>query len=99
MFEMFDSNDRDIQLGITVKLPDQDFLGMLYSNAKDKDKFMDELTDFVFRVINKKVVKSESKLKRHRKRNFCLKNDGLKLVDRELAAIFVSGKYNSFFIY
>lgn len=57
MFEMFDSNDRDIQLGITVKLPDQDFLGMLYSNAKDKDKFMDELTDFVFRVINKKVVK------------------------------------------
>jgi len=57
MFEMFDSNDRDIQLGITVKLPDQDFLAMLHSNAKDKDKFMDELTEYVFRVINKKVVK------------------------------------------
>ena len=57
MFEMFDSNDRDIQLGITVKLPDQNFLSMLHSNAKDKDKFMDELTEYVFRVINKKVVK------------------------------------------
>jgi len=30
---------------------------MLHSNAKDKDKFMDELTEYVFRVINKKVVK------------------------------------------
>jgi hypothetical protein len=57
MFEMFDSSDRDIQLGVTVKLPDQDFLAMLHSNAKDKDKFMDELTEYVFRVINKKVVK------------------------------------------
>ena len=32
-------------------------LAMLYSNAKDKNKFMDELTDYVFRVINKTVVK------------------------------------------
>lgn len=57
MFDMFDSVDREIQLGITVKLPDQNFLSMLHSNAKDKDKFMDELTDYVFKVINKTVVK------------------------------------------
>jgi len=57
MFEMFDSTDRDIQLNVTVKLPDQNFLAMLHSNAKDKDRFMDELTDYMFRVINKKVVK------------------------------------------
>jgi hypothetical protein len=57
MFDMFDSTDREISLGITVKLPDQNFLAMLHSNAKDKNKFMDELTDYVFKVINKKVVK------------------------------------------
>jgi len=57
MFEMFDSTDRDIQLSVTVKLPDQNFLTMLHSNAKDKDRFMDELTEYVIRVINKKVVK------------------------------------------
>jgi len=57
MFEMFDSEDREISLGVSVKLPDQNFLAMLYSNAKDKNKFMDELTDYVFRVINKTVVK------------------------------------------
>lgn len=57
MFEMFDSVEREINLGVNVKMPDQNFLAMLYSNAKDKDKFMDELTDYVFNVINKKVVK------------------------------------------
>lgn len=57
MFEMFDSVEREINLGVNVKMPDQNFLAMLYSNAKDKDKFMNELTDYVFNVINKKVVK------------------------------------------
>lgn len=57
MFEMFDSVDREINLAVMVKMPDQNFLSMLYANAKDKDKFMNELTDYVFNVINKKVVK------------------------------------------
>jgi hypothetical protein len=58
MFEMFNSEERNIDLQVTISLPDQDFLKMMYSNAKDKDKFLGELSDYVFRAINKTVVQS-----------------------------------------
>jgi hypothetical protein len=58
MFEMFNSEERSIDLQITINLPEQDFLKMMYSNAKDKDKFLSELSDYVFRAINKTVVQS-----------------------------------------
>ena len=58
MFDMFNSEEREINLAILVSLPDQDLLRMMYSNAKDKDKFLSELSDYVFRVINKTVVQS-----------------------------------------
>ena len=58
MFEMFNSEERSIDLQVTISLPDQDFLKMMYSNAKDKDKFLGELSDYVFRAINKTVVQS-----------------------------------------
>lgn len=56
MFDLFESEDREIALNLSIGLPDQDFLKMMYSNAKDKNKFLGELSDYVFRVINKKVV-------------------------------------------
>lgn len=58
MFEMFNSEERSIDLQISISLPEQDFLRMMYSNAKDKDKFLSELSDYVFRAINKTVVQS-----------------------------------------
>jgi hypothetical protein len=58
MFEMFNSEERNIDLQISINLPEQDFLRMMYSNAKDKDKFLSELSDYVFRAINKTVVQS-----------------------------------------
>jgi hypothetical protein len=58
MFEMFNSEERIIDLQISINLPEQDFLRMMYSNAKDKNKFLDELSDYVFRAINKTVVQS-----------------------------------------
>lgn len=58
MFEMFNSEERTIDLQISINLPEQDFLRMMYSNAKDKDKFLGELSDYVFRAINKTVVQS-----------------------------------------
>ena len=58
MFEMFNSEERNIDLQIVISLPEQDFLRMMYSNAKDKDKFLGELSDYVFRAINKTVVQS-----------------------------------------
>lgn len=57
MFEMFNSEESKIDLRISIKLPAQDFLKMMYVNAKEKDTFLNELSDYVFRVINKQVVK------------------------------------------
>ncbi len=56
MFEMFNSEERQINLLLSINLPDQDFLKMMYANAKDKTKFLGELSDYVFNVINKTVV-------------------------------------------
>jgi flagellum-specific peptidoglycan hydrolase FlgJ len=58
MFDMFNSEERKIDLQVSISLPDQDLLRMMYSNAKDKDKFLSELSDYVFRVINKTVVQT-----------------------------------------
>jgi hypothetical protein len=58
MFEMFNSEERQIDLKVSISLPDQELLKMMYTNAKDKDKFLSELSDYVFRVINKKVVQA-----------------------------------------
>lgn len=58
MFEMFNSEERQIDLKVSISLPDQELLKMMYTNAKDKDKFLSELSDYVFRVINKKVVQT-----------------------------------------
>lgn len=57
MFEMFNSEESKIDLQISIKLPSHDFLKMMYVNAKEKDTFLNELSDYVFNVINKKVVK------------------------------------------
>jgi len=58
MFEMFNSEERKIDLQVTMNLPEKDFLKMMYSNAKDKEKFLSELSDYVFRAINKTVIQS-----------------------------------------
>jgi hypothetical protein len=56
VFEMFNSDERLIDLKIKISLPDQDFLKMMYTNAKDKEKFLGELSDYMFKSINKKVI-------------------------------------------
>ena len=56
MFDMFNSEESNLALKISIKLPDQDLLKLMYLNAKDKDNFLNELSEYVFRVINKKVV-------------------------------------------
>jgi hypothetical protein len=57
MFDMFSSENSQISLSLLVKLPDKKLLKMMYTNADDKEKFLEELSDYVFREINKKVVK------------------------------------------
>lgn len=57
MFEMFNSEESQIDLKLTLRLPDQTFLKMMYANAKDKDNFLGELSDYVFAAITKNIVK------------------------------------------
>lgn len=57
MFEMFNSEEGQIDLKLTLRLPDQTFLKMMYANAKDKDNFLGELSDYVFAAITKTIVK------------------------------------------
>jgi hypothetical protein len=57
MFDMFSSENSQISLSLLVKLPDKKLLKLMYSNAEDKEKFLEELSEYVFREINKNVVK------------------------------------------
>jgi hypothetical protein len=57
MFDMFSSENSQISLSLLVKLPDKKLLKLMYSNAEDKEKFLEELSEYVFREINKTVVK------------------------------------------
>jgi len=59
MFAVFNSEETQISLNISVKLPDKKLLKMMYASAEDKDKFIGELSDFIMDQINKEVV-SES---------------------------------------
>jgi hypothetical protein len=56
MFSVFNSEETQISLNISVKLPDKKLLKMMYASAEDKDKFIGELSDFIMDQINKEVV-------------------------------------------
>jgi hypothetical protein len=58
-FAMFNSDETEITIKVNVKMPDKKLLKMMYSNAEDKDIFIDQLSNYVTSMINNKVV-SES---------------------------------------
>ena len=57
MFDMFGAEESNISIALSVKLPDKKLLKMMYQNAENKDKFLDELSDYMQRMINKQVIK------------------------------------------
>lgn len=57
MFDMFGAEETNISIALSVKLPDKKLLKMMYQNAENKDKFLDELSDYMQRMINKQVIK------------------------------------------
>jgi hypothetical protein len=57
MFDMFSSENSQITLSLLVKLPDKKLLRMMYTSAEDKEKFLDELSEYVSREINNSVIK------------------------------------------
>jgi hypothetical protein len=61
-FAMFNSDETEITLKLNIKIPDKKLLKMMYSNAEDKDLFIDQLSKYVNSLINNKVV-NESMIK------------------------------------
>jgi len=57
MFEMFNSDETQISIALKVKLPDRKLLKMMYTSAENKDKFLAELSDYLYSKINKQVIK------------------------------------------
>lgn len=56
-FEMFNSDETDLSIKIRIKLPDKKLLKMMYNNAEDKAKFLDQLSDYVQKSLSRNVVK------------------------------------------
>ena len=57
MFSMFNSEDSQISLNVTVRLPERKLLKMMYTNAENKDKFLSELSEYIQAMINNKIVR------------------------------------------
>lgn len=58
IFALFQSEEKDINLPIRIKMPDMALVKMMYSNAADKDKFLGELAEYVISNINVDITKA-----------------------------------------
>ena len=61
MFAMFNSEESQISVALKVRLPDKKLLKMMYASAENKDKFLDELSEYLQSVINKQVIADSMK--------------------------------------
>jgi len=57
MFSMFNAEETNINVAVTLKLPNKKLLKMMYENADDKEKFLLDLSQYVHSKINKDIVK------------------------------------------
>lgn len=55
-FEMFNSDDTELNIKLNIKLPDKKLLKMMYNNAENKDEFISHLSDYVSKYINKNTI-------------------------------------------
>lgn len=55
-FEMFNSDYTEITLKMNVKIPDKKLLKMMYSNAENKEEFMNQLASYIYSMINNTTV-------------------------------------------
>ena len=56
-FEMFNSDKTDLNIKISINLPDKKLLKLMYNNAENKDEFLNQLSEYVYSSINNNVVK------------------------------------------
>jgi hypothetical protein len=57
MFKMFSKSDMHLDLTLNVKMPDIALVKMMYNNAENKDKFLDEISEFVLKQVTAKTIK------------------------------------------
>jgi hypothetical protein len=56
MFELFNSEPTQLNISLSVKLPEKKLLKMMYTSAENKDEFLAELADYLQKMINKEVI-------------------------------------------
>jgi len=61
MFAMFNSEESQLAINLTVRIPDKKLLKMMYGSAENKEKFLSELAEYLHGMINKKVVQDAIK--------------------------------------
>jgi hypothetical protein len=57
-FEMFNSDETDLAMKIRIKLPDKKLLKMMYNNAEDKAKFLNQLSDYVQKSLTRDIIQN-----------------------------------------
>lgn len=57
MFAMFNADETNLSINIKIKMPDKKLLKMMYTSAEDKDKFINQLSGYVYSQINKDITK------------------------------------------
>lgn len=57
MFSMFNAEETNLNVAVTIKLPNKKLLKLMYENADDKEKFLSDLSQYVHSKINKDIVK------------------------------------------
>lgn len=55
-FEMFNSDYNELVLKMNVKIPDKKLLKMMYSNAENKEEFLNQLASYIYSMINNSTV-------------------------------------------
>lgn len=55
-FEMFNSDYTELILKMNVKIPDKKLLKMMYSNAENKEEFLNQLASYIYSLINNNTV-------------------------------------------
>lgn len=58
MFALFQSEEKDINLPLKIKMPDIALVKMMYNNAADKDTFIAELAEYVISGISLDIMKT-----------------------------------------
>lgn len=57
IFALFQSQEKNINMALKLKMPDIALVKMMYSNAADKDKFLTELSDYIIESVNADTIK------------------------------------------